>query len=291
VLNGGGGLNKYGPSATQIPWAVSSQAGAEYSTAKVVYLSPQIFGFDLAVNWVPTRGNVAQQAVTATPLNPALCNQANPLCVNESSGNDSSRWTNMFGAGLRYQQTFGAVDFKAFGLWQVSDKDDLTAGAYVTPAKTLAARVTQAPSATALHYDALNFGEAGIAITAMNTTIAFEYIGGRDNSQLALTPSGGAPMSSFVAGITYANGPLIVGALAEVVNSQGDARLVGISQRHELGLAFGGNYKIAPGLQWVTEYQYEQRHQGGFNFASNSISTATVDARGQGILTGLTLTW
>jgi hypothetical protein len=210
------------------------------------------------------------------------------LCANEVSGSDSSRWTNLFGAALRYQQTFGAVDFKAFGAWEVSSKDDLTAGAYATPGRTLASRSTL--GTTNLHYDALDFYEAGVAVTAANTTLAFEYIGGRDDAQLGLAPTGGAKMNAGVGGITYANGPWILGAQCEIINSQGDARLVGISQRHELGAAIGGNYKIAPGIQWVTEYQYMQRHQGGFNFTSNSIGT-TGDARGQGILTGLTVTW
>ncbi|HEY4045045.1 MAG TPA: hypothetical protein VGM32_24815 [Rhodopila sp.] len=96
--------------------------------------------FDLALSFVPNRGNLFQEGVGTTPLNAATGNAAGPVCINTSAGNDASRWTNMFGAGLRYQQMIGAVDFKTFGLWEVSSKDDLTAGSYATLARNVAGR-------------------------------------------------------------------------------------------------------------------------------------------------------
>jgi hypothetical protein len=79
----------------------------------------------------------------------------------------------------------------------------------------------------------------------------------------------------------------------ESVDSQGDARLVGISQRHEVGFATGGNYRLAPGLALVLEYQYEQRHQGGFDFNQGTLGLngRTADGRGQGILFGTVMNW
>ena len=86
-----------------------------------------------------------------------------------------------------------------------------------------------------------------------------------------------------------------------IVNSQGAAQLTDISQRHEWEFAFGGNYNIAPGLYLVGEYQYEQRHQGGFDFTGNCISSAanclsttkgaSRDGRGQGILFSTVVNW
>src|SRR6202008_4549272 len=110
-----------------------------------------------------------------------------------------------------------------------------------------------------LRYRDLGFYQAGVAVTASNFTFAFDYIGGQINGQLALNPEGGVPMSAWVAGVTYLNGPVTLGLMYEDINSQGDARLAGYSQRREQGLAFGGNYKLAPGLQMVAEYQYEYR--------------------------------
>jgi hypothetical protein len=85
-----------------------------------------------------------------------------------------------------------------------------------------------------------------------------------------------------------------------VINSQGDPRLVGISQRHEYEIAFGGSYRLAPGVQLVGEYLYQHRHQGGFDFATGALGTpggaatagrTTRDAQSQNFLFATVLTW
>jgi hypothetical protein len=89
------------------------------------------------------------------------------------------------------------------------------------------------------------------------------------------------------------------------VESQVSNTLAGVSQRHEYELAFGGNYNLAPGLYLVGEYQYEFRHQGGFDFVANGngagatgvAGTATwkagktVDAHGQAIMFSTVVNW
>jgi hypothetical protein len=89
------------------------------------------------------------------------------------------------------------------------------------------------------------------------------------------------------------------------VNSQGAAQLTGTSQRREFALAVGGNYVLAPGLNVYAEYQYEYRHQGGFDFVSNALGTGTTgtvgtagwkagstrDVHGQAIMVGTSVSW
>ena len=197
------------------------------------------------------------------------CNQAASTCINVSSGNDATRWINQVGVGLRFQQTFGPVDFKAYGFYETAGKENLTTQAYSTPAQARAGR--RAPALTQqtsqfLRYDNLSFYKAGVAVTAANITLAADYIGGAVNGTLSMRPTGGAPTNAVVTGVTYANGPIVLGAEVGLIDTQGDARLVGISQRHEYEVAFGGNYKLAPGVQLVGEYMYLHRHQGGFDF-------------------------
>jgi hypothetical protein len=55
TLNGGASTAISPQGAFGIPWVFASQAGAEYATQKIVYLSPQFSGFDLGVNYVPSR--------------------------------------------------------------------------------------------------------------------------------------------------------------------------------------------------------------------------------------------
>ena len=144
-----------------------------------------------------------------------------------------------------------------------------------------------------LRFDSLNFYKAGVAVTAANITLAADYIGGAVNGQLNMRPTGGVAMSAVVTGLTYANGPLTLGAEVGLINSQGDARLTGVSQRHEYEVAFGGAYKLAPGVQVVGEYMYMYRHQGGYDFNQGNVGLGgtTRDAQAQGAIFATVLTW
>jgi hypothetical protein len=287
----GGALQDDGPAgAVALPWPWLAQAGADYGNNKIVYLTPQFYGFDFGVQYAPNMGNsFANEGLSVG------CNQAASTCVNVSSGNDATRWINQVGVGLRYQQTFGPVDFKAYGFYETSGKENLTTQAYTTPAASLAAATGANPSNTSqfLRYDNLSFYKAGVAVTAANFTAAADYIGGAVNGTLSLRPTGGAPTNAVVTGLTYANGPIVLGAEFGLIDTQGDARLVGVSQRHEYEAAFGGNYKLAPGIQLVGEYMYVHRHQGGFDFNQGNIvpGLRTRDAQGQGFLFSTVMTW
>ena len=113
TLNGGASTAISPQGAFGIPWVFASQAGAEYATQKIVYLSPQFSGFDLGVNYVPSRdGNAFADGAGASPIQAGVCNQAGPECIAVTSGDDATRWVNMVGAALRFEHSFGAVDFR-----------------------------------------------------------------------------------------------------------------------------------------------------------------------------------
>jgi hypothetical protein len=279
-----------GPAATVVPFVWLAQSGADYSNNKLVYLSPQYYGFDFGVQYAPNMGNsFANEGLSAG------CNQAASTCINVSSGNDSTRWLNQVAIGLRYQHNFGFLDFKTYGFYETAGKENLTTTAYSTPALVRSGT----GSAQTLRYDNLSFYKAGIAVTAANITASADYIGGAVNGQLQMRPTGGVPTNAVLTGLTYAKGPLVLGAEIGIVNTQGDARLTGLTQRHEYEIGFGGNYKLAPGIQLVAEYQYSYRHQGGFDFASGALGAGTTatragltrDAKGQGAIFATVLTW
>lgn len=274
----GGALQATTPTGpTNIPFAWLTASGAEYGNSKIVYLSPQIFGFDVGAQYAPNMGNIFQDGGLGVG-----CGQAGPTCINVSSGNDPTRWLNQVGVGLRYQHNFGAVDVKTYGFYEAAGKEQLTTAAYVAPSPTA--------SAQALRYDNLSFYKAGIAVTAFNITAAIDYIGGAVNNGLQMRPTGGVSTNAVLPGLTYANGPLTMGLQVGIVNSQGAAQLTGLSQRHEFEVATGGTYKVAPGMQVVAEYMYTQRHQGGFNFSTNAVGP-TRDGKGQGIMLSTVFTW
>jgi hypothetical protein len=176
----------------QPPFVWLSQAGAEYDNTKIVYLSPQYFGFDFGVQYAPSMGNNYQVGGNGS----GCTTQAAPSCINLTSGNDATRWYNQVGVGLRFQQAFGPVDFKAYGFYETAGKESLTTSAYFTPAQARAG--VAGASAQTLRYDNLSFYKAGVAVTAANITLAADYIGGRVNGQLAMSPVGGVNENAVV---------------------------------------------------------------------------------------------
>jgi hypothetical protein len=302
-------IGSIGGGGSSWPWL--SQAGNEYGNAKIVYLSPQFFGFDFGAQYAPSMGNAYSNNTQTNPNSPTLCNQASQTCIGVTSGDDPQRWYNQVGVGLRYQQTFGAVDVKAYGFYEAAGKEDWTAtsGAPGTASLASLKAIAAAPGTQAFrnggnanfyNYDNLSFYQAGLAVTALNFTAAVSYIGGAYDGQMSMRPTGGAPENAFLYGITYANGPFTAGADIGVIDSQGATQLVHTSQRHEVEIAFGGAYRLAPGVQLVGEWQYAQRHQGGFDFTTGALGTSspsglagssTRDAHGQGFLFSTVMTW
>jgi hypothetical protein len=290
TLNGAG-LADVAPSGAQPPFVWLNQAAADVANNKIVYLSPQFFGFDFGVQYAPNAGNAFSNGSGTSTIQQATCNQAGQNCISVTSGNDATRWYNQVGGGLRYQQNFGAVDFKVYGFGETAQKENLTTGPYFTAAQVRAG--VAGASTSTIRYQNLGFYKAGTAITFANFTAALDYIGGAVNGQLGMTPEGGANMNALLPGLTYANGPITAGAQFGDIWSQGAAQLAGVTQRHEYEFAVGGAYKLAPGVQLVGEYQYAYRHQSGWNFATNALGAegSTNNAQSQQVLFSTILTW
>jgi hypothetical protein len=274
--------NALGGGATNYPWL--AQGGAEYANNKITYLSPQIYGYQMSS---PLAGfpSVSVAGQPTSLASPALGGDS---LIATTTGNTSNRWYNQAGVGVRYEHTFGAVDVKAYGFYEHAAGED--AAVYTTAAPGTGAYTTA--SANALRYDPISFYQGGLAVTTAGLTAAITYQGGRVNNQLALDATGAAPMDATVFGLTYLNGPWTLGSAFGLINSQGSANLNGISQRHQAEAALGGNYKIAPGVQLVVEYDYYQTHQGDFNFMTNGVGSAAYNnIKGQALFFSTVMTW
>jgi hypothetical protein len=269
-------INASGGGATNYPWL--AQAGAEYGNEKIVYLTPQIFGFDFGVQYAPSQGNAyadssPSASFPATVGNTTVISDAQQSIT---SGQTENRWYNQVAVGARYMQTFGPVDVKAYGAYMHAAHESYTGLAPLTASGKL---------------DPISLYQFGAAVTASGLTAAVTWQGGRVNNQLALDVSGGAPMNATVGGLTYANGPWVGGITAGLIDTQGSAALVHVSQRHQAELALGGNYKLAPGINLVLEYSYYTTHQGDFDFATNAVGSAFNNVKAQGLVFTTMLTW
>lgn len=287
----GGAMQALAPGAgVAIPFAWLSQAGSEYSNTKIVYLSPQFFGFDFGVQYAPNMGNSYSNSTGSTALQAAACNAAGAGCIATTTGNDPTRWLNQVAVGARYQGTFGGVNVGAFAVYETAGKEQINGGGIAAGGPGYVAGAT---STALMRYDNLNFVNAAlkVEVPSVGLTWAIDYIGGALNGQLAMRPTGGAPMNAVVTGLVYRNGKWVFGAEVGIVESQGQANLTKISQRKETEFAIGGTYNAAPGLAFVLEYMHTERHQGQFDFVTGSTTTGTRDVKGNGLTFATVVTW
>jgi hypothetical protein len=310
VLNGGD-LEAATVGNSQVPFFFLGQAGAEYANTKLVYLSPQIAGFDFGLQYAPntangfgtgggTAGGVSG-GITGGAIGTGLsCSVANTGCPNLASGPgalDGSRIMNQTAVGVRYQGKFGGVGLLAYGVYQRAGHANYTGlspATATTPAGVAAANAFLGNTAGSRYtgqYDDLSFGSGGIALTFAGFTVGGNVIGGRLNAQLNPSPVHGASEIAFLIGAKYVTGPLTVGIVAERGDYQGNVNMSGLTQRRGRAIDFGVSYAVAPGLTTYAEYMYQDIYQGGVNMVTGAFGTAAGSnlnntIRSQGVLIG-----
>lgn len=267
---------------TTVPFAFMSQSGDEYGNTKIVYMSPQIAGFDFGAQYAPNVSN--GYAIGACPV-------AGSGCPNLSSSPvpaDGARPVQQVALGARYQGKFGDVGLLAYGVWEHAGVVNYTGSA----AASRAAFGAPAGSTWNGKFDPVNIGSMGAAVTFAGFTVAGNFVTGAMNGRFAARPQGGADLNGWIAGVKYVTGPLVLGAAYENISSQGSPGMTGHSQRREQAADVGAAYTVAPGLTVWTEYMYQTRHQGGFNFATLANGSAAYnDVQSQAFLLGAMLTW
>ena len=300
---GGGDLLGIQPGNTPLFVALSTQ-GAEYYNTKLVYLSPQIAGFDFGLQYAPTTSNGLGNANNAGGLGGALtgagngtgivCGAATSGCPTLSSGPgsiDGAKFINQYAVGVRYQGSFSGLGVLAYGVYMGSGHVNYTGPDATTAVGAAHLGVTPALSALGStyngNYNGLSLGSGGLALTFAGVTVAANVIGGKENGQLSLQPKGGAPLLGLVVGAKYVNGPFTFGVQAEEYWEQGTVLLTGVSQRRARGISVGPVYSVAPGFQVFAEYLWNDQQQTFNNFVTGALgSLANNNTKGQGVLIG-----
>jgi hypothetical protein len=259
------------PGNAQPVFPFLSQQGAEYGSSKLVYLSPQLAGFDFGLSWAPNNAG----------LNDGNCAFAATGCFNLTSSTataDLTRFTNAYVAALRYQGTLGPVGVLAYGGYMgsgsVSYQGPATVGGVGVPT-----------------YNGLSMGQGGVALSVGPVQFGGAVYGGAVNGIGDLQPKGGVHGIAWLGGVQYSSGPLTVGTSYYVYDSQGAAALVGVSQRHEVGYAAGATYGIAPGFAMYLSYLYGTRHQGDYNFQTSAVGGAYNNVKSQALSIGSIIKW
>jgi hypothetical protein len=286
-FNGG---DEQGFQPTSIPptWVWMSQAGGEYGNNKIVYMSPQIAGFDFGLQYAPNLSNGFGISGSAGGVSAGLagagngtginCSVVNSGCPNLSSGPgslDGSRILNQTAVGVRYQGKFGDLGVLAYGVYEFSGHANYTGPAFTTAAGRANLGTSALPGSTYTgNYDGLSIGSGGVAVTYAGFTLAGNVIGGRKNGYVSLAPTGAPSQIGVIVGAKYVTGPLTAGVALMRYWDQGNVALTGISQHKAQGIDVGLNYAVAPGFSVFTEYLYNEQTQAG------------VTLKGQGFLVG-----
>ncbi len=244
--------------------------GSYYTTSKIVYLSPALFGFDFGVSYEPTTANTSGSG---------NCFAAAPGCDNLSSTTtnaETARRRNTFDMLVRYRGSFGPVGLAATAAYVTGShiQDNSGLGFTNSPLATGGARY---------NYDGLSVGDFGAAVTVAGFSVGGHYMTGRWNGYIGgLVPKGLPDGHAWILGTSYTFGPAIVGAQYFVAEEAGDLSnaFYGRLQRNQ-ALAVGGTYSLAPGVSLYLSGLLGERRQNGFNFLTGAGVTAATGPAGQ----------
>ena len=272
-----------------IPAWPFSDLGSYYTTNKLVYLSPSIYGFDLGASYEPSTANtsggvgcgsgtyVGSNFVNANGAFTAAAGAngqsvAGPGCDRLSStpvNGETSRRKNTFDTLIRYRGTFGPVGIAATAAYITGShvQDDQTGVAYNN--NSLAGTVRY-------KYDGPSIGDFGAAVTIAGASVGGHYTYGRYNGQVGnLVPAGLKSGDAWIAGASYTFGPTIIGAQWFVNETAGDLQNAAQGRnRREQGIAAGGTYSLAPGISIFLSALWGERKQAGYNFVTGQGVTA-----------------
>jgi hypothetical protein len=244
--------------------------GILYTTDKISYFTPNFSGFEFGVAWEPAFVTLNDATSCSTGAAGALS-----TCDDLASSNvaaDAGKRRNTFDLGARYRGAFGPVGLA------------LQAG-YIGSGVVNYTGVGQ-------RYRGLDLGHVGAEITVAGLMVGGHVMYGAQNGQWYLEPVGGKLSTSYMAGVQYTRGPVVVGTSFFENWGTGDYTKPAVEgQRREYGLAAGGYYALTQGLGFYLAYLYGDRKQSGYDFLAGATGTTNNDVHSQIAGVGISLQW
>ena len=256
--------------------------------SKVIYMSPQFFGFDFGVSYAPNGGgfgNGGCPSDTAT----AGCDRAYAFrgatswAVAPAAQFGAMARRNEYQVAGRYRGTFAGVGLA------------VTAG-YIGSGTAYDLSNSNAQVRT---MNGLNVWQVGAQATYLGLTIGAAYYQGDYNFFWGNTVRGDRQAQTLNVGASYTAGPITVGGNFVTGVYEGGARSdfdpvsgrlvrqanpVTFGDRNNLasqrrwGMSVGGNYRLAPGLDLIAEYVYHSVRENGRDL---DVARPGIQSRGQ----------
>lgn len=283
-LMNSGWVQGFGTGGVHGSWEsfVTRQAGGRTTTApggigdssKIIYMSPQFFGFDFGASFSPN-ANVGEDTGCSSNSGSGYCDSAYAFSGARNfgiyaAGPEQAVKRNEVQAALRWRGNLAGVGLAA------------TVG-YIGSG---AARDISSGNAQSRVFNGLNIWQVGAQASAYGFTVGANWTYGDYNYFWGNTMRGDRPGEQFTVGAQYTAGPWTFGSNFVTGLFEGGARstfsdsttgpitqtscrptAVGVSNScssmRRWGVSVGGNYRLAPGMDLIAEWvHYSVREQG-----------------------------
>ncbi|MBI0434736.1 porin [Roseomonas sp. KE0001] len=227
------------------PRATTMHPGDIGDNTKIIYMSPQFFGFDFGGSFAFNTGEGEDVGCAGT--------LPNASCDRFTSGPGALRRRNEYQVAARYRGSFSGVGMSITGGYIGSEV---------------------AKNTTGLSGDNISVGVVGAQFTAYGLLVGGWYNWGSSNggwNPLAKGQVDGRDMTSWFAGASYTFSGLTIGANTYDLRTAGSQSVA--AGRVDRGWSVGASYALAPGLALVAEYNQVRRKENGFNFATGAAGT------------------
>ncbi len=265
---------------------VTSPGGLGDNT-KIIYLSPQFFGFDFGGSFAFNYGDGED--------NGCPTNQGTGFCDSAYAFNGAST-VGIAAAGpnfaVRRNEYQGAARWRG----SLAGVGLSVTGGYVGSS---AARELTTISTQSRPFNGLGVYQVGAQATAYGFTVGAQYEHGDSNFFWGNTFRGDRPMDQTFVGASYTAGPFTIGANYVMQTVEGNSRSAysataanagnksglvantnapgstgyGAGLMRRIGYGIGGNYRLAPGLDIVAEYSSYTVAERGRDLDPNNAGT------------------
>ncbi|MDO9499796.1 porin [Falsiroseomonas sp.] len=213
---------------------------------KIIYLSPQFFGFDFGVSYAPNQYEGENFLIGGSTT------------VLQRDPNAGSIRNELSGA-IRYRGSFGNVGVAAAFSAMRGDAPDA--------------------ASTAVRIQDPNAYQAGLNLSAMGFTVGGHYMWGKyagSSFGRAGIREGLGNSSNWTIGATYRTGPIAVGAFYALGKRDNGGAL---ADREQRAIGVGAVYTLAPGLEMFANYT----NVDDKNIANNAQNPTSISRRDRDI--------
>ncbi|MCW8087173.1 porin [Sabulicella glaciei] len=233
--------------------------------SKIVYMTPQFFGFDFGASYAPNFGSMGQHGCISDAVN-TFCDRAYAFrgatdAAIPVRGGELAARRNEWQVAARWRGNLAGVGLAA------------TAG-YIGSGTALDMTLDNRQIRT---LNGLDVWQVGVQASYMGFTAGAAYFRGNTNFFWGNTIRGSRPGEQLTAGLAYTAGPLTVGAnfMSGLFEGNGPSTFdpttgavtrnatAGRARMRRWGMGVGANYTLAPGLSLIAEYVHHSiREQG-----------------------------